>query len=217
MHRQLLSGVVSEGSSTVVLIDDQISYSDALSLALEITPGFEVLGRAPDGPSGIELCVDLQPDIVVCDYRLPGSDTGTSVAGVLRERGFGSPIMILTGFLAPQVVRESEGLVDVTAISKDTPIDGIVEALRAALEGREPPATDSHQESPDSNQLSKGEMEVLELLNQGHKPAEIAQELHLSLHTIRARIKSVHRRLDVTSQGEAIAKATRLGLLVPPR
>ena len=64
--------------------------------------------------------------------------------------------------------------------------------------------------------LSEGELEVLEHLNQGLTPAEIAQELHLSLHTIRARTKQLYRKLGVTSQGEAIAHATRLGMLVPP-
>lgn len=68
-----------------------------------------------------------------------------------------------------------------------------------------------------SQKLSPGELEVLEMLNQGKSPAEIAGLLYLSLHTIRSRIKSTHRKLEVASQVEAIAVATRMGLLVPPR
>ena len=64
--------------------------------------------------------------------------------------------------------------------------------------------------------LSPGELEVLELLNTGKTPSEIAAELFLSLHTVRDRIKTMHRKLGVASQVEAIATATRLGLLVPP-
>ena len=64
--------------------------------------------------------------------------------------------------------------------------------------------------------LSHGELEVLELINDGVAAAQIAPALHVSIHTVRSRIKSLMRKLDVTSQIEAVAEATRLGLLVPP-
>ena len=64
--------------------------------------------------------------------------------------------------------------------------------------------------------LSKAELEVLEALNTGAAPNEISEQLHLSVHTVRGRIKAIYRKLEVTSLGEAIATATRLGVLVPP-
>lgn len=193
------------------MIDDQVSFVDAFGLALSITPDFELVGRAPDAPAGKDLCSGLQPDLVVCDYRLPDGRTGTEVASELRADGFASPIVILTGFLAPQVKREAEALPDVLAVSKDSPITDIISSMRSALDGNFASTVIEDQET-----LSAGELEVLELLNQGNSAAEIAELLHLSLHTIRARIKGMHRKLNVTSQVEAISKATRLGLLVPP-
>lgn len=47
-------------------------------------------------------------------------------------------------------------------------------------------------------------------------PNEIADHLHLSIHTIRARIKTLHRKLNVRSQAALIVEATKRGLLVPP-
>lgn len=207
-------------TKTVVLIDDQTSYSHAIGLALEITPGFELVGSAANGPNGVELCLEHEPDVVLCDYRLPNSYTGTQVVEELRAKGFDKPVVILTGYLAPQVLRETGELLNVSAMSKDTPLDGILNRLRDAVDGRSfetpDPEADPAAATGLNNTLSNGELEVLELLNTGQKPAEIADDLHLSLHTIRARIKSLHRKLDVASQGEAVAKATRLGLLVPP-
>ena len=160
------------------------------------------------------MCIRDSPDVVLCNYRLPAGQTGTGLAGELRQGGYAKPIIILTGFLAPQVRREAAELENVDAISKDESITSIIQLIRsrvfgAALE------VDPTEGKPEV-MLSPGELEVLEMLNHGKTPTEIAAELFLSLHTVRDRIKTMHRKLGVASQVEAIATATRLGLLVPP-
>lgn len=194
----------------VVLIEDQISYGDAFDLALSLTPDLELISRANTAQTGLEICRAEVPDVIVTDYRLPDGVTGTDIASQLRSDGIGTPIGVLTGFLAPRVQREASELDDVYTFSKDRSITEILEWVRAMLDGTVAPA------AAVSQKLSPGELEVLEMLNQGKSPAEIAGLLYLSLHTIRSRIKSTHRKLEVASQVEAIAVATRLGLLVPP-
>lgn len=196
----------------VVMIEDQISYAEAFGLALTMTPDFELVGRASDAKLGIEMCGAAKPDLVVCDYRLPDGDTGVAIAERLRAAGFTAPMVILTGFLAPQVVREAADVDNLSVMSKDTPILELVTELRNVLKGIDPRPVVA--ENPP--RLSLGELEVLEMLNQGMSAGDIATELHLSLHTIRARIKSTLRKLKANSQLEALAVATRLGLLVPP-
>lgn len=205
---------MSSRIAKVVIIDDQVSYAEAIGLALSLTPDLELAGRAHDEESALELCANAKPDIVLCDYRLPEGDTGSKVASKLRESGFEAPIVILTGFLAPQVRREAAELANVDAISKDESVTSIVQLIRSRVFGTEL-AVDPSDDEP-KTMLSPGELEVLELLNVGKTPAEIANELFLSLHTVRDRIKTMHRKLGVASQVEAIATATRLGLLVPP-
>ena len=196
----------------LVMIDDQQSYAEALGLALSMTTDLELAARAPDGPTGIDLVLAIAPDAILCDYRLPAGDTGTAVLTELRARGCEAPAIVLTGFLAPQVQRETNEIANAMAMSKDSPISDIVGAVRSLLAGE----FSAEANAPQTGVLSVGELEVLELLNSGLAPAEIAEQLFLSLHTVRARIKSIHRKLDVTSQVEALAAATRLGLLVPP-
>ncbi len=207
--------VADEGSSRVVLIDDQVSYADAFSVALSIVPDIELVGRATNREDAVSRVLHSRPDLVLCDYRLPAGETGIMVATELRESGFRGPILILTGFLAPQVLRESAALDDVTALSKDTPITLIVTTMRALLTG-DPLPEQVLEQTPEATILSPGELEVLECLTRGETPAEIAADLHLSLHTIRARIKFIHRKLGVTSQVEAVAKGIQSGLVVPP-
>jgi len=202
----------SETGPKIVLIEDQVSYGDAVGLALSLTSNMSLVGRSADADEGITLCFALAPDLVVTDYRLPSGRTGTEVARILRERGYAKPIVVLTGFVAPQVKREADALDDVHVLSKDSAIADIIHAFGEVLDGT-PVSTPGFDTA---NSLSAGELEVLELLNQGLSPAQIATQVFLSLHTIRARIKAIHRKLDVNSQVEAIAVATRLGLLVPP-
>jgi len=205
---------VDQPVANVLIVDDQVSYAEALGLAFSLTPDLELVGRAHDVASAVDLCERTTPDVVLCDYRLPGGETGCALASQLRESGFSKPIIILTGFLAPQVRREAAELVDVDAISKDESITSIIQLIRSRVFGVEL-EVDPTADSPEV-MLSPGELEVLELLNTGKTPAEIAAELFLSLHTVRDRIKTMHRKLGVASQVEAIATATRLGLLVPP-
>lgn len=197
----------------IVLIDDQVSYAEALGLALSMTPDLQVAGQASDRLAGQEIVLAANPELVVTDYRLPGADTGIACATFLREAGFEAPIVILTGYPAPQVLREAAGLANITVMSKDLPILELIDGFREMIDGHQPKETGA---PGPKVQLSAGELEVLELLNQGVAPADIAEQLYLSLHTIRARIKSLLRKLDANSQLEALATATRLGLLVPP-
>ncbi len=197
------------------MIDDQISFVDAFGLALSLTDDLKLVGRAAEAEEGIDLCTAQAPDLVVTDYRLPDGQTGTKIAAELRSEGFTAPIIVLTGFLAPQVQREVEALDDVVAISKDTSIQNIVTEMRSTIAGRNRASTRSTCLDGGLG-LTNAELEVLEALNTGAAPNEISELLHLSVHTVRGRIKSIYRKLSVGSLGEAIATATRLGVLVPP-
>ena len=200
--------------ANIVVIDDHVSYAEALGLAISLTPDLELSGRAHDTASALELADRAKPDLIISDYRLPAGETGTALAKQLRDAGYQNPIIILTGFLAPQVRREAGELDNVDAISKDESITSIIQLIRSRVFGAEL-EVDPTADVP-AVVLSPGELEVLELHNTGKTPAEIAAELFLSLHTVRDRIKTMHRKLGVASQVEAIATATRLGLLVPP-
>ena len=197
------------------MIDDQVSFVDAFGLALSMTDDLKLVGRAAGAQEGIDLCTTQEPDLVITDYRLPDGRTGTSVAEGLRGQGYTGPIIVLTGFLAPQVVREVKNLDGVSAISKDTSIQHIVTTMRSTIAGRAK-ASDPAIKTDGGVGLTGAELEVLESLNTGLAPNEIAEMLHLSVHTVRGRIKAIYRKLAVGSLGEAIAKATRMGVLVPP-
>lgn len=199
----------------LVMIENQVSYGDAFGVALSLTDDLLLIARAADAQSGVELCISLSPDLVVADYRLTGGDTGASLGEQLRDTGFSDPIVLLTGYAAPQVRREAAAVDDMYVLSKDDSVADLLTDLRAIVDGN-PPSTAIPANGDAMSELSPGEQEVLEYLNTGMSPTEIANDLHLSIHTIRARIKAMHRKLGVKSQSEAIVVATRRGMLVPP-
>lgn len=198
------------------MVDDQVSFVDAFGLALSLTSDLKLVGRSTNALEAHKLITELSPDLVVTDYRLPDGETGTKLAADLRSSGFDAPIIVLTGFLAPQVRREVATLGHVTALSKDTSVQEIVTAMRSVISGVIELNDTVLELSPESG-LTSAELEVLEALNTGASPNEISEMLHLSVHTVRGRIKSIYRKLSVGSLGEAIATATRMGVLVPPR
>lgn len=215
--------------ASIVVIDDQLAFAEALGIAVSLTDDLSVVGRAPDAASGVDLVLGEEPDLVVCDYRLPGDASGVDCARALREAGHDGPIVILTGYPAPQVHRESASLpgAEVRVLAKDQPVQAIVQSFREAIAGHDVSSTWAPSTSAPSTRaqgaaaspdvlLTDAELEVLEMINAGMTAAEIASELFLSLHAVRSRIKSMLRKLDASSQIEAIATATRMGILVPP-
>ncbi|MFT7597574.1 MAG: DNA-binding NarL/FixJ family response regulator [Acidimicrobiales bacterium] len=226
-HRQGLtcattvhSLTTSQHVSRVSLVDDHRLFAEALTLALELSSDLRVTSNSIDAPTGFDAIVQTQPDVAVVDYRLKGSDTGVDLARRIRAaEGRESawlarlPIVLLTGFPTPGVLRTAATLDGVSVLSKDSPIVDIVAALRAVLVGTALTAM------PEQNSfgLTRGELEVLEFLSTGLNASEISRTLCVTIHAVRARIKTTLKKLDVNSQLEAVAIATRRGIVVPPQ
>lgn len=204
--------------SRLVLVDDQRAFTDALTLALSLTGDLRVVAADVDAETGFRSIEAAQPDLVVTDYSLRGRATGIDLARRVREAERDSdrlgavPIIILTAFPAPTVARQAQELSSLTVLSKRSPVTEIVAALRRAVSGDyAEPAVVS-----DPFGLSPAELEVLDFLAAGSTATTIAEELCLSVHAIRARIRGLLTKTNSTSQLEAVSKATRAGLVVPP-
>ncbi len=195
----------------VVLIDDDAAFADALGLAISLTPHLDVVGYAHDSQQGYETVMSSRPDMVISDYRLGDTTTGVDCIRRLRRDGVHAPAAILTGYLAPQVEREVDAIARTYALSKRERITTLIKQFSSITNGTHRPGLRS-----DDRLLSEAEFEVLEAIKDGAGASEIASELVVSIHTVRSRIKTLMRKLGVSSQIEAVAEATRLGLLVPP-
>jgi DNA-binding NarL/FixJ family response regulator len=116
----------------IVLVEDNQVFRDALELLLGLRSDVEVVGSLAHGEGVVELCSELQPDIALVDYRLPGVD-GVQVTEALREACPDVTVVCLTASANP---REEDALLAAGAavcLRKDTELDEIVASLHRAV------------------------------------------------------------------------------------
>ncbi len=114
----------------VLLVEDNDVYRESLVFLLRRIDGLEVVGAVPDGATATRACRELDPDVVVLDYRLPDLD-GADVAADLRERCPRTEVV----FLSASAGRDEYDAASSAAaplVRKDEGLDALVNAVRAA-------------------------------------------------------------------------------------
>jgi DNA-binding NarL/FixJ family response regulator len=215
----------------LLIVDDHPLTRDALASLLG-QHGFTVIGEASDGAEAVELSRSLQPDLILLDLSMPGLD-GISALPRLREAAPRSEIVVLTASETQENLLGSIRAGAAGYLLKTEPPERIVEFLGAVAKGeaalsgtaarrlleqvrdgayREPLVPDSI-----AQLLSARELEVLLLLDDHLGTDEIAKRLFISEHTVRSHVKSLLRKLNVSSRREAleVLSAARNGAAPP--
>jgi DNA-binding NarL/FixJ family response regulator len=215
----------------LLIVDDHPLTRDALASLLG-QHGFTVIGEASDGAEAVELSRSLQPDLILLDLSMPGLD-GISALPRLHEVAPRSEIVVLTASETQENLLGSIRAGAAGYLLKTEPPERIVEFLGAVAKGeaalsgaaarrlleqvrdggyREPLVPDSI-----AQLLSARELEVLLLLDDHLGTDEIAKRLFISEHTVRSHVKSLLRKLNVSSRREAleVLSAARNGASPP--
>ncbi|HEY5662197.1 MAG TPA: response regulator transcription factor [Gaiellaceae bacterium] len=202
----------------ILLVDDHPLTRSALS-ALLTQHGFSVVGEAEDGGAAIQRAAELEPDVILLDLSMPGVD-GLSALPRLREAAPQCEVVVLT---ASETEEKLLGAIRAGAagyLLKSEPPDRIVGFLRGVADGEaalsgavarrllEQVRVNGGRGTgvPDSiaARLSARELEVLLLLDDHLATDEIAKRLFISEHTVRSHVKSLLRKLGVSSRREAL-------------
>jgi DNA-binding NarL/FixJ family response regulator len=202
----------------ILVVDDHPLTRDALA-SLLTQGGFEVVGEAADGAAALELAAELQPDLVLLDLSMPGLDGLATLPG-LRAAAPGCEVVVLTASGTEENLLGAIRGGAAGYLLKSEPPERIVDFLRgvangeAALSGEIPRRLLDQVRAgggrssgvPDSiaAALSARELEVLLLLDEHHGTDEIAKRLFISEHTVRSHVKSLLRKLGVSSRREAL-------------
>ena len=120
----------SEPPIAVLLVEDNDVYRDSLVFLLRRVDGLEVVGAVADGASAILACLELGPDVVVLDFRLPDVDGG-EVAADLQERCPGVEVVFLSAS-AGQDEYDAASSTGAALVRKDEGVEALVRAVRAA-------------------------------------------------------------------------------------
>lgn len=203
----------------ILIVDDHPLTRDALA-ALLIQQGFDVVGEAEDGEQAIAQAETLQPDLVLLDLTMPGMD-GLTALPRIREQAPASEVVVLTASDAEDNLLAAIRAGASGYLLKTEPPEQIATFLRgvvrgdAALSGgvarrlldrvREGGRLNGVPEEI-TRTLSAREVEVLLLLDEHLGTDEIAQRLFISEHTVRSHVKSLLRKLGVSSRREALER-----------
>jgi DNA-binding NarL/FixJ family response regulator len=210
----------------ILLVDDHPLTRAALSGLLE-QHGFDVVGEAEDGEQAIERAAELEPDLVLLDLSMPGLD-GLSALPRLRDAAPSCEVVVLTASGTEENLLGAIRGGAAGYLLKSEPPERIVGFLRGVANGEaalsgvvarrllEQVRSSGGRGSgvPDSIAavLSARELEVLLLLDEHLGTDEIAKRLFISEHTVRSHVKSLLRKLGVSSRRDALeALATARG------
>ncbi len=207
----------------VIVVDDDPLARRVVRDTLQ-DAGITVIAEASDGREGAELALYYRPDVVVMDLVMPGTDGLNATKRILEDHPE-CRIVVLSSTDDDDLGILSLRAGAVGFMSKAIGLEALPRALRAAHQG-EPIISrrltmrlvhgfrrireDGAGMRPVRSPLSSREWEVLDHMCKGRSTDEIADELVVSVETVRSHVKSVLRKLGVKSRQEAIEATHRL-------
>ncbi len=204
-------------TAKVLIIDDHQILRTGLTMILETADDLEAIGSAVDGEEGLAKILELKPDVVVLDIRMPKMN-GIELLQELQKRQISVPVVVLTTFDDQEPIQEVMKLGAKGFLLKDADRDTILNTIRGALKGQvflEPQiaAKAFAPSSPSNFDLTDREEEILTKVAQGYRNKEIADDLHLSERTIKSHLTDVYNKLGVFTRAEAVAFALQNNLI----
>jgi len=219
----------------VIVVDDQKLMRDGLRTILNLEDGLEVVGTAADGSQALQVALDVRPDLVLMDIRMPGVD-GVAGTRLIREELPDTKVLILTTFNDSELIFDALDEGASGYLLKDMPTEGIVQAIHTVMAGGVvlPPESTTHvlaewkrmrgMKQPAASldrpaeaprllgELTDREVEVLRLLGLGMNNKEIAGKLVITEGTAKNHVSNIIAKLELRDRTQAAIYAVRNGI-----
>jgi two-component system NarL family response regulator len=218
-----VTAVPAELPIRVLLADPHALFRRGVRLVLEDEPDIEVVGEAGEGLDAVERIVELTPDLVLMDVRMPGV-SGIEATRRVREQVPSVKVAILT------VSEDDDDLFAAVRagatgyLLKEVSIEELPDAVRAVARGHSliSPSMASRllvefnalsrrveEQAGNAPRLSDRELEVLQLVARGLSNKEIATELVIAENTVKNHVRNILEKLQLRSRMEAAMYAVR--------
>ena len=213
----------------VLIVDDHQMVRAGLRQLLATESDIEVIAEAGDGIEGLELAKKLRPDVAVFDVAMPQMG-GLEAIALLQQAAPQVKVVILSMFSKEEFAQEALKAGAHAYVLKGAPSSDLLDAIRAAKEGRYFFSTDVHakviktyahrprilaNDATGYHQLSEREKQTFRLLIEGNTTAQIANILCISQKTSEKHRTSVVKKLGISNPVEWMKYAIKIGLVDP--
>ena len=196
----------------VAIIEDDETIREGYAFLIGNTNGYKIAGTYPSFEDAAKRIVADDPDVILLDVELPGI-SGIEALPKLKKMLPETHIIILTVYEQEMLIFRSLGNGASGYLTKNTPPEKIVAAIKEVTEGGGPMSANvarmviSSFKRNESTPLTRRETEILEQIATGKSRKRIADELFIDLETVKSHIKNIYNKLDVHSKADAIKAA----------
>ncbi len=206
----------------IVIVEDQTAIREMLAEILRFDPAYKIVGESGDGQQACNLLLDLKPDVLVLDARLPGL-SGVDILRRVARQLRTTRVLVFSGYESPALVREmleagAHGFVEKTAgltefkkglesvANGGTYFGPGVAALLRNVVAHDSPTTGT-------DLLTDREREILKLVAESHSTKEIAEKLGISVKTVDNHRTNLMRKLNMHDVASLTRYALDIGLI----
>ena len=204
----------------VMIVDDHLMVRRGLATFLKVYDDLKLVGEAENGEAAIQLCAELQPDVILMDLLMPKMD-GAAATRAIRKQFPQVQIIALTSYKEGRLIMDALAAGAISYLLKDISAEDLARAIRAAHSGRTTLSAEAaqylvqtaSQGPPPGYDLTEREREVLALMITGLNNTQIAGKLTVSPSTIKSHVSNILAKLGVASRTEAVTLALRNRIL----
>lgn len=211
-------------SITVMIVDDHEMVRRGAAGYLEAQEDIHVIADAESGEDALELALEYVPDVVLMDLVMPGMD-GVEATRKFKDLSPRTQIIILTSYHEDEHIFPALQAGAISYLLKDVKAAELVEAIRRAAHGEatlhpriaERVIKEFRVRDPDKRrlftELTEREMEVLKLIANGYTNKNIADQLVISVGTVKGHVSNILSKLQLADRTQAAVYAWQEGLI----
>ena len=212
---------------TILIADDHPMIRTGTHSLLNTVEEFQVIGEACDGEEAVKMTGELKPDVVIMDIVMPKLN-GVEATRAIKQANPATAVLILTAYSDISYIL---GLLEAGAcgyLLKDASGEELIGAINAVRSGesvlgpevtrkllervsKQPPANNSA--AAPATPLTPREIEILKLASRGLSNKDIANQLFLSLRTVKAHLTNIFSKMGCGSRTDAIIRGLRAGYI----
>ncbi|WP_179638485.1 response regulator transcription factor [Tunturibacter empetritectus] len=199
----------------IMVVEDHPVFREGLNMIIAAEADMETVAQASTAEEALQEYRRTRPDVILMDQRLPGA-SGTEALIAIRSEFPHAKIMMLTTSSGDIEIQRALRAGATAYVLKSTPKNELLRIIRTVSTGRKHIPSDvasSVAEHMGQEDLTPRELEVLELIREGNKNKQIADQLSISETTVNFHIKNIVDKLQANDRTHAVTIALRRGLL----